>query len=592
MKTEDQLIPFHGTDPTGKRVLVLAPHPDDETIGCGGTLALHAAAGDPVRVVILTNGAKGDMSGRFAREDYIALRRQETLAACACLGIADVMFLDHEDRELAYAPTLLSDLTAWIDTYLPDVIYAPSPLEFHPDHRTAADLAVRAVRFCRTQPQLFFYEVGQPVQVDMLVDITGVVDRKNQAIQQYRSQLAERPYDDVALALNRFRSLTLSQEVTHAEGFVRASCFEPETEYGNWSRWPCQPAMASLSNDSRYEMSVIVRTQGIRFPFLKEALTSIASQSRPCIAVVVAHAGAEMLETIASVCRDVPSLSWVLLHAAHTENKRGYPLNVGLEYVLTFHSETEAVAFLDDDDILYPDFSARMLETLRNTAADVVCAASNRCIPGQAAEEGYRPISFLNLFVINFIPINTYVIRLVSLRNTPVFFDETMDVVEDWHFLLQLIQHGFRFEAVMEVLSEFRIISDGNKKIKDDPDKWETAYAYIYNFMQTRSFLMNGPMLQSLMTDQYRREAEQQETAAELRKRLNELESALAEKVNVSDSPPENIELSPSDLTTEIEPELESVPESVLEPVPADDVCRQSWLQKIGAAVNQWVKAG
>lgn len=221
MKTEDQLIPFHSTDLTGRRVLVLSPHPDDETIGCGGTLALHAEAGDPVQVVVLTNGAKGDMSGRFVRNAYIEMRRQETLAACACLGIYDVTFWSYEDRELTGSVTVIPDLVASINTYHPDVIYAPSPLEFHPDHRALAGYIQAALRHCQTDSELFFYEVGQPLQVDILVDITGVLDKKKQALRQYQSQLEERPYDDIALALNRFRSLTLSAKATHAEGFVR-----------------------------------------------------------------------------------------------------------------------------------------------------------------------------------------------------------------------------------------------------------------------------------------------------------------------------------------------------------------------------------
>ena len=221
MKTEEHFVPFHCSDLTGKRVLVLAPHPDDETIGCGGTLALHAAAGDPIKVVMLTNGAQGDMSGRYDRDDYIAMRRHEAIAACACLGITDVRFWHYEDRELADSPSVVSDLAALIDTDCPDLIYAPSPFEFHPDHRAAADHIQAALRLCRNEAELLFYESGQPLQVEVLVDITGVLNKKKQALGQYRSQLEERPYDDVTLALNRFRSLTLTRDVTHAEGFIR-----------------------------------------------------------------------------------------------------------------------------------------------------------------------------------------------------------------------------------------------------------------------------------------------------------------------------------------------------------------------------------
>lgn len=520
--TEDQLIPFHSTDLTGKRVLVLAPHPDDETIGCGGALALHSAAGDPVQVLILTNGAKGDVSRRFDRNAYIALRQQETRSACASLGISDVTFWPYEDRELANAGTVVPDLVSLIKTCQPDLIYAPSPLEFHPDHRAAADFIQTAVKLCRTDADLLFYEVGQPLKVDILVDITGVVDKKMQALHQYRSQLQERPYDDVALALNRFRSLTLPKEVTHAEGFIRYQPTGLNTGIGNWTEWSGKPVAESLNDCPGYAIAVIVRTQGIRQPLLKEALSSISGQSNPCLAVVVVHAGAEMLKMVESVCREIPSLSWVLIHADRIENKRGYPLNIGLQYACTCHSDSEAVAFLDDDDILYPDFSARMIQTMRETGADVICAASNRSAPGQAVEEGYRPVSFLNLFVLNFVPINSYIIRLASLAKTPVFFDETLDVVEDWHYLLQLLQNGFRFEAIMDILSEFRIISDGNKPIKDNPEMWEQAHNRIYTYIRDSLFLMNGQMIHRLMADERLKDADHQQSLTAMQKCMDD----------------------------------------------------------------------
>ena len=570
---EERFIPFHATDLTGKRVLLLAPHPDDETIGCGGTLALHAAAGDSVRVLILTNGAKGDMSGRFDRNAYIAIRQQETLAACASLGLSDVTFWPYEDRELANAGTVISDMASQINAYLPDLIYAPSPLEFHPDHRAAAVFIQAAVKLCRTDADLLFYEVGQPLQVDILVDITRVLDKKIQALYQYRSQLEERPYNDVALALNRFRSLTLPEEVTHAEGFIRYRPSGLNAGVANLTEWSGKPVAESLNDCPGYAIAVIVRTQGIRLPMLKEALTSISAQSNPCLAVVVVHAGAEMLEMVESVCGEIPSLYWVLIHADRIENKRGYPLNVGLKYACSPLNAAEAIAFLDDDDILYPDFSDRMIQTLRETGADVICAATNRSAPGQVAEEGYRPVSFLNLFVLNFIPINSYIIRLTSLVKNPVYFDEMLDVVEDWYFLLQLLQNGFRFEAIMDILSEFRIISDGNKQIKDNPEKWENAYSYIHAFIRDSSFLINGQMIQRMMMDQNLNAAENQGNFAAMQKRLDELEFRLLEKTDKVVTPSGNTDTNSSDLRPVSEPAV---------------IPHQSRGEKVGSAVKRW----
>jgi len=216
---EAQFIPFHTTDLTGKRVLVLAPHPDDETIGCGGSLALHADNNDPVKVVFLTNGGKGDMSGRFERDTYISLRQTESRNACACLGIQDVEFWPYEDRALSALTEVPGRIFGVLTDYRPDLVYAPSPLEFHPDHRATCSFLCSAVQLYPAACEVAFCEIGQPLRVNLLVDITPVLNRKSAALKTYESQLFERDYDGTTIALNRFRSLTLPDDVTHAEGF-------------------------------------------------------------------------------------------------------------------------------------------------------------------------------------------------------------------------------------------------------------------------------------------------------------------------------------------------------------------------------------
>ncbi|MCD6586833.1 MAG: PIG-L family deacetylase [Desulfobacteraceae bacterium] len=217
---EEQLIPYHAVNPTGRRVLILAPHPDDETFGCGGTLARHVAAGDPVRVVILTDGSRGDFSGRHQAEKYLQIRRQETLQAGKILGIHDLHFWPFKDRQLASEiPKAQAMLLTLLEDYQPERIYVPSVLEFHPDHRATAHLLITHLNHMSDNLEVAFYEINQPLCVNTLVDITQVLKTKKAAIEVYKTQLAEQDYDDYVLALNRFRAQTLPPEVSHAEGF-------------------------------------------------------------------------------------------------------------------------------------------------------------------------------------------------------------------------------------------------------------------------------------------------------------------------------------------------------------------------------------
>lgn len=220
MLPEHQLVPYHSTDLTGKRVLVIAPHPDDETFGCGGVLKLHRMAGDPVQVVFVTNGAKGDSSGLADKSDYVALRKTEARAACRDLEIEDLMFWPYEDREIVRHPEIAKRLAEVISEYAPGLVYAPSPHEIHPDHRAVTHWLLEGIEPQADPLDIAFYEVGHAGTINCLVDISPVMTAKASAMDRYSSQLQERPYKRITMALNEFRTLTLAPAVQFAEGFL------------------------------------------------------------------------------------------------------------------------------------------------------------------------------------------------------------------------------------------------------------------------------------------------------------------------------------------------------------------------------------
>src|SRR5436305_6427290 len=120
------------------RVLVISPHPDDESIGCGGTLRKHAARGDEVRVVFLTSGEKGG-HGRPADETG-RLREAEAAAAAGILGLAGIEFWRQPDGELKAASEFVSRMRDLLASFRPYRVYFPHDREMLPDHRAAVEI--------------------------------------------------------------------------------------------------------------------------------------------------------------------------------------------------------------------------------------------------------------------------------------------------------------------------------------------------------------------------------------------------------------------------------------------------------------------
>ncbi|MDQ1333054.1 MAG: family deacetylase, partial [Thermodesulfobacteriota bacterium] len=472
MNTEETLIPYHATDLSGRRVLVLAPHPDDETIGCGGSLAIHARAGDPVKVVFLTNGAAGDSSGEVPVDQYVNVRQQEARNACACLGVTDLEFWPCDDRSLAGFRGALRRLIDLLEVFRPDIVYAPSPLEFHPDHRAACVLLCDALHSYPPVLDVAFYEIGQPVRVNVLVDVTQVADLKGRAMDAYESQLRERPYKDIALALDRYRSLTLGKDVMYAEGF---SVWKSDIirKIGPFSI-PFQQMERLLPGPGEGGplVSVIVRTKD-RPALLANALKSIAGQTYANLEIVVVNDGGEDVQDVATALSGGIPLAYI---AHETSQGRAAAANSGWRAAKGLY-----LNFLDDDDVFYFDHVQTLVRAIQLKGEKVVYSGvSNAYYEGPPEDPGNcvrKETIFNQAFDPDLFLFANHIPLMSVLFHRDVFealegFSADMDLFEDWEFLIRASRR-FRFHHVDKVTAEYRFYG-----VADTESSHRGKYAY------------------------------------------------------------------------------------------------------------------
>lgn len=245
-----------GTPPS----LVLAPHPDDEVLGCGGAIIRHTQVGDSVDVVVVTDGRLGVTDPGLSDDDAKRLRADESQHAALILGYGRPAFWSYPDRSLACDERLVERLCATIRAGQYNSIFVPSPFEIHPDHRALSLAMISVAARCERDFELCFYEVGVPLFPNRLLDITDIVDRKREAMRRFSSQLAAQNYLDQCEGLNRFRTYTLPRTVTHAEAF----CLLRSADLPRYAREPLAlPPFCRTDLDARvtslYEEAVRTR---------------------------------------------------------------------------------------------------------------------------------------------------------------------------------------------------------------------------------------------------------------------------------------------------------------------------------------------
>jgi len=481
MQTEEKLIPYHGTDLTGKKVLVLAPHPDDEIIGCGGSLALHSKAGDPVKVVFLTNGAKGDTSGAMDSEEYCELRRNEAVNACAHIAVTDLEFWSYEDRSLAGSPGALLQMIDLLEGFRPELVYVPSPLEFHPDHRATSILFCDAIRSCEFDFDVAFYEVGQPLRVNLLVDITKVLTRKIEAMDAYRSQLKERPYRDICLALNRYRSMTLPEGATHAEGFSRWGV-SLVRKIGPFSI-PFQQIerLRPDPGEAGPLVSVIIRTKD-RPARLADALRSVTQQTYANLEIVVVNDGALDVKDVVTVLAGSIPVTYI----SHKRSEgRAAAANKGLEAARGVY-----LNFLDDDDIFYPDHLETLVTHLQASEGKVAYSSvlsAHFSGPPERPENCVKRVVNHNvdfdpdrILFQNYIPIMSVLFHRDVLSRVDGF-SRDLNLFEDWDFWIRASRH-FPFDHIDRVTAEYRFYgSETTEESHRQKYRYNEAQAEIFD---------------------------------------------------------------------------------------------------------------
>lgn len=420
-----------------ERILVFAPHPDDEIIGCGGFLALKRAARATIRVVVISDGARGLPYGGSAAD-----RQAESRAGLAELEIDAVEFWDYPDATVPLSGEIVTRYREIVAQFRPTEILLPAPGEHHPDHRRVTRGVLAALEG-QWSGQLRFYETTQPMPlVNASHDISTVWESKQRALAAHRSQLAQFDYVGHGEALARMRGITLG--ASHAEGFL---AFDWDGSAENFF-------------EGRPLISVVVRANDNAF--LAHALESLASQEYDQIEVVLVWFGEQPAELAGHATLAIRTVAGV--------NSRSANLNLGIDA-----ARGEYLAFLDQDDVYDPEHLAILLAELQaDPRADlayagcrvVACRRTGEVIErGEQVAEMNRDHQPGRLLIGNTIPNHALLYRAATLRHNR--FDEGLEVYEDWELLARLDLAGYRFLHVGEVTCEYRLFSsEGNASLE------------------------------------------------------------------------------------------------------------------------------
>lgn len=216
-----------------RRILIIVAHPDDEVLGCGGTIAKHSDLGDLVNVIFLADGVNSRSDAGLIE---LEIRKTNAKAACKILGVNHISFGQFPDNKLDTLP--LIEIVKYIETALtefnPDIIYTHSALDLNIDHQIVNRAVITATRpqgnssiktilsfEILSSTEWFFSEMMPAFKPNWFEDISKTLDRKIEAIEAYRGELRDWPHPRSIQGIRHlagFRGATVG--VAAAESFM------------------------------------------------------------------------------------------------------------------------------------------------------------------------------------------------------------------------------------------------------------------------------------------------------------------------------------------------------------------------------------
>ena len=207
------IVPLRMECPDGKRVLVIAPHPDDDTFGPGGTVMKAIARGAEVKTLYATDGHDD--------ADRAGLIKQEAVSVCSAIGAVPV-FLGCGTRRIPLTDREMNrKVVSLVREFDPEVVFVPFLLDDHDDHRRVNHLLLTVAQdFEHTNVEVWAYQVYSTVVPNVVVDITELAARKRDLIGMWKSVSGNRDWAHYVLGMNAANCRYLpSRDPVYVESF-------------------------------------------------------------------------------------------------------------------------------------------------------------------------------------------------------------------------------------------------------------------------------------------------------------------------------------------------------------------------------------